>query len=75
MVNSNYKYERVVLLVVDFDNDEPIIMNKGDLIDHGILNKKTAETIDDNLFNPYTLIPDLLKIYEERHGGTNELKD
>ena len=73
--NSNYKYERVVLLVVDFQHDEPIIMTKGDLIDHGILNKKSAEYINSDLFDPFTLIPDLLEIYKKRHDDINVLKD
>ena len=74
-VNSNYKYERTVLLVVDFKPKQPKIMYKKDLIEYKILKSDEADKIDDNLFDPYSLIPDLLDNYKKRHGSIQNLGD
>ena len=75
VTNSNYKYERVVLLVVDFNQSIPKLVDKESLINHNVLDKKTAESINPNLFDPYSLIPDLLKEYAKRHKSINDLTD
>ena len=71
--NSSYKYERVVLLIVDFEHNPPRIINKNELILHKILNKKYANSIDENLFDPFSLVSDLLNKYKQRHGSINSL--
>ena len=66
--NSDYKYERTVLLIVDFEQRQPKVIYKKDLIEYGILEKIESEKIDSNLFDPYSLVPDLLENYKRRHG-------
>ena len=73
--NSNYKYERVVLLVVDFEQNIPQVMYRKDLIKYGIITQETENIIDENLFNPYCLVPDLLECYKGRHLSIKELFD
>lgn len=73
--NSAYKYERVVLLVVDFRQSVPKIINKKQLLDLNIIDEKISNTISDNLFNPHSLVPNLLEIYKIRHDNILKLKN
>ena len=72
--NSSYKYERVVLLIVDFEHGDPKIIDKNELMHHGILKKKHAENIDGSLFDPFSLVPDLLREYKKRHESIDSLR-
>ena len=64
---EEYKYERVCLLIVDFDNDTPIIYNTNeDLKSAGLLAEDSEANIDD--MNFLSFAQTLLSIYEERFG-------
>ncbi|CAI9831009.1 conserved hypothetical protein [Nitrosopumilaceae archaeon] len=71
--DAHYKYERVVLLIVDFKNENPWVMSKNDLIKAGLIPTEMKDIIDENLFQPCRLIPDLLNLYRRRHGNINDL--
>ena len=61
--------------MVDFNRAHPRFVDKSQLIEQGILNKSHVDLVDENLFDPFSLVPDLLNKYEQRHGSVNSLKD
>lgn len=64
---EEYKYERVCLLIVDFDRETPIIYNTNeDLKASGLLAEDSTANIDEMNFP--TFAPSLLKLYETRFG-------
>lgn len=65
---EEYKYERVCLLIVDFNNETPIIYNTNEeLKSAGLLAEDSEADIDEMNFP--TFAQTLLDIYEERFGS------
>ena len=72
-VGDEYKYERASLLIVDFRDDPPRIINDvTDLVTDGIITEVPKGvtlkglTIDD-------FVEDILKVYQKRHGNMTAL--
>lgn len=64
---NHYKYERVCLLIVDFDHEIPKVYNTDDeLRAAGLLPKGTTATIENLSFTNFS--SNLLQIYKERFG-------
>jgi len=62
---DHFKYEKVCLLIIDFNRTEPKIYNNDEeLMQDGLLTNKTVASIKDLTFG--SLVPELLKIYETR---------
>lgn len=67
IMGEEYKYERVCLLIVDFNRDEPKIYNSNDeLIDDNLLPINSNASVDKLCFTTFS--EDLLKVYEQRFG-------
>ena len=65
---EEYKYERVCLLIVDFDKSTPVIYNTDDeLKAAGLLPENSQASI--NEMNFQTFAPTLMRLYEERFGA------
>lgn len=68
IAGEEYKYERVCLLIVDFNRVVPkIYSTNNELISDGLLPATTTALIDNMSFPQFS--SDLLKIYEQRFGG------
>lgn len=64
---EEYKYERVCLLIVDFQQSPvKIYNNTQELIDDGLISKESDANIDDLSWNGFT--DDILKCYKTRFG-------
>lgn len=64
---EEYKYERVCLLIVDFNRKTPKIYNtNAELIADNLLPTNTTASIDDMSFHSFA--KDLIRIYEKRFG-------
>lgn len=73
--NSEFKYERLSLLIVDFREDPPkVITSLKSFIDIGIISRKDAEKYSLSSLSITDFVPDILKIYEKRHGSIRDLK-
>lgn len=73
--NSEYKYERLSLLIVDFREDPPKVINSlKPLIDNEIISRKYVEKYSLSSISITDFVPDILKIYEKRHGTIRDLK-
>lgn len=67
ITGQEFKYERVCLLIVDFNNDTPIIYNTNEeLKEAGLLPQNTTANI--NNMNFPTFITSLLATYKSRFG-------
>ncbi len=70
-INTNtdyWKYERVCLLIVDFNHEQPIIYNTDDaLIDAGLMTANQGLSIENMNFP--TLAQTLLETYSQRFGA------
>ena len=65
---EEYKYERVCLLIVDFDQEIPVIYNTDDeLKAAGLLPENSTASINGMNFTSFA--PTLLNLYEERFGS------
>lgn len=65
---EEYKYERVCLLIVDFDQEIPIIYNTDDeLKAAGLLPENSTASINGMNFTSFA--PTLLNLYEQRFGS------
>lgn len=65
---EEYKYERVCLLIVDFDQEIPVIYNTDDeLKATGLLPENSTASINGMNFTSFA--PTLLNLYEERFGS------
>jgi len=70
-----YKYERVCLLIVDFRENTPKIINDvNELVELGILNQEKADKLSLTGLTIKDFVSDILKIYEQRHGSLDPLK-
>lgn len=66
-IGEEYKYERVCLLIVDFNRPVPKIYNtNNELISDNLLPANTTASIDEMNFSHFA--PDLLQIYNQRFG-------
>ncbi len=73
-IGEEYKYERVCLLIVDFDKDVPIIYNTDkELKEARLLPSQSTASIDQMNFP--TFIDGLLDIYKERFGSLDCFKE
>ncbi len=69
-----YKYERVCLLIIDFRQEKPEIINDvKQLVEKNIITEEMAKKISLERLTISDFISDLLKIYEERHGSLDPL--
>ena len=67
LCGEEYKYERVCLLIVDFNKSTPVIYNTDDdLKAAGLLPEDSQASI--NEMNFPTFAPTLMRLYEERFG-------
>lgn len=65
---EEYKYERVCLLIVDFDKEIPVIYNTDDeLKSAGLLPENSTASINEMNFTSFA--PTLLNLYEQRFGA------
>lgn len=65
---EEYKYERVCLLIVDFNRPQPKIYNtNAELVADGLLPSYTTASMDNMNFRTFT--KDLMRIYEQRFGA------
>ena len=63
-----WQYERVCLLIVDFNHNQPIIFNTDEaLISAGLMSQNSGLTIEN--MNYPTLVQTLLDIYSQRFGA------
>ena len=70
-----YKYERVCLLIVDFRQDPPRVINDiNELVELGVLDAEKADRLSLQGLTIKDFIKDILKIYEQRHGSLDVLK-
>ena len=68
--NDAYKYERVCLLIVDFRKDPPeVVTTVKKLIDAKIVDSRIAKRFSLAGLSISNFIPDILRIYEKRHGS------
>lgn len=72
---EEYKYERVALLIVDFREDPPrIVDDAGELSSLGIVTSGMEEKPGIESLSIRTFIDDLLNKYKERHGSLELLQ-
>lgn len=73
--DSEYKYERACLLVVDFRDDPPkIIHSIDDFVKEGLIKDKDSDEYSLDGLGIEDFISDILKIYEKRHGSLDPLR-
>lgn len=73
--NDEYKYERVCLLIVDFRKDPPeVVTSIEPFVDMELVSSKIADKFSLKGLSIFNFIPDILKIYEKRHGSLEPLK-
>ncbi|MBI1936199.1 restriction endonuclease [Candidatus Woesearchaeota archaeon] len=72
---NEYKYERVCLLIVDFRQDPPKIINDVmELVDEGFIDKEMAKKITLKGLTIKDFVSDILEVYRKRHGSIEPLK-
>ena len=72
---NEYKYERVCLLIVDFRQDPPKIINDvQELVDGGFIDKDMAKKITLKGLTIKDFVSDILEVYRKRHGSIEPLK-
>lgn len=68
------KYERVCLLIVNFDSATPkVIKDVNELVSLGVANSKQVEALTLDGLNIDNFVEDLLQVYKTRHGSLNAL--
>ncbi len=73
-VDNEYKYERVCLLIVDFDRSRPLIINDASkLIELGFLKDNEASQYSLDNLTIDNFVKDLLTVYKNRHGNLRPL--
>lgn len=71
---DDYKYERVCLLIVDFREDNPVIIeNSEQLYKMGWIKKEEINLFSLEGLGIKDFVKDLLKSYEKRHGNIKPL--
>jgi len=72
---DEYKYERVCLLIVDFREDEPKIIDSAEkLLELGWIKQKELSNFSLKGLGMKDFVKDLIKSYEKRHNTLNSLK-
>jgi len=72
---NEYKYERVCLLIVDFRQDPPKIINDvQELVAGGFIDEDMAKKITLKGLTIKDFVSDILEIYKKRHGSIDALK-
>lgn len=73
--DDEYKYERVCLLIIDFRQNPPeIIENIQPFIDEGLIDKKMAKKFSLDGLSINDFVTDILGTYKNRHGSLKSLK-
>ena len=73
--DDNYKYERVCLLVIDFRQNPPkIVDSMQDFIDEGIVDEELAKKFSMEGLDIKNFVSDILAIYKKRHGSLKSLE-
>ncbi|MDH3325037.1 MAG: restriction endonuclease [Candidatus Peregrinibacteria bacterium] len=71
---DDYKYERVCLLIVDFREEQPVIIESSkQLHEMGWIDEKDIEKFSLKGLGIKDFVKDLLNSYEERHGDISPL--
>jgi len=72
---DNAKYERVCLLIIDFREDPPkLIESTEPFLDEGIMSEDMAARSDFENLHLEDFVSDILDIYENRHGSIQMLE-
>lgn len=72
---DEYKYEQVCLLIVDFrDNPPTIINNVQELVEREIIDKEEAAGLSMEGLTIDNFVKDVLELYKKRHGSLQQLK-
>lgn len=76
-VNNEFtSYERVCLLIVNFEENPPRIITENDeLISLGILDRNSESGKYESSISHLNFAEDLLKTYSERHGSIEDLRN
>ena len=70
-----YKYERVCLLIIDFRQNPPKIVDSiQDFIDEGIVDEELAKKFSMEKLDIKNFVSDILDVYKKRHGSLDSLK-
>ena len=73
--DDDYKYERVCLLIIDFRQNPPkIVDSMQDFIDEGIVDKELAKKFSIEGLDIKNFVSDILAVYKKRHGSLDSLK-
>jgi hypothetical protein len=73
--DDDYKYERVCLLIIDFRQNPPkIVDSMQDFIDEGVVDKELAKKFSMEGLDIKNFVSDILAAYKKRHGNLDSLK-
>ncbi len=72
---DEYKYERVCLLIVDFNDTQPVVINDiNQLVEKDFLTKEQSTRYSLYNLTIENFVDDILTIYKNRHGSISQLK-
>lgn len=73
--DDEYKYERVCLLIIDFRQNPPeIVESILTFVDEGRIDEEMAKKFSMSGLDIKNFVSDILDIYKKRHGSLNSLK-